>query len=141
MDATRPIEGLVHAADGQQHIEPSLLGIYTAIGEDDDATPLLDRLPSLSVQLFQSPARAPSLIRRIGDRQGRNTLLVAQPGKAGTAENGILQLDDFGVVLPQNRLGSEKSVELAEVTRVENTYASLCGSTDGLVTWACRRLA
>ena len=54
----RPIEGLVHAADGQQHIEPSLLGIYTAIGEDDDATPLLDRLPSLSVQFFQSPARS-----------------------------------------------------------------------------------
>ena len=104
-----PVEGLVHAADGQQHIEPSLLGIYTAIGEDDDATPLLDRLPSLSVQLFQSPSRAiRALIRRIGDRQGRNTLLVAQPGKAGTAENGILQLDDFGVVLPQNRLGAKK---------------------------------
>ena len=45
VSATRPtcgrkpaVERLVHAADGQQHIEPRLVGIDTAIGEDDDAT-------------------------------------------------------------------------------------------------------
>src|SRR5882724_11629588 len=51
----RPIEGLVHAADGQATIESRLLGLQTAVREDDGSATLLDPLASLSVQLFQSP--------------------------------------------------------------------------------------
>ena len=110
-----PIQRLVHTADSQQHIEPRLVDIETTIGENDDATALLNRLTGFPSELVQAPLGTfRALIGRIGHRQRGDALLVAQPGEAGSTENGVLQFDDFGIVLPENRFGGEIAVELAE---------------------------